>query len=116
VESFGEDERLLELIQLETVRRTRSGETRPWPPRWGNQWRATLTDYERRNLNNPTVVWRRWTADTRVKKPKPRSANVSGSEHGRAQAMIEQLQARVKELEEEIAGRVCPHCGKPHSS
>jgi len=80
------------------------------------EWRATLTDYERRNLNNPVATWRRWTADTRVKKPKPRSSNVSGSEHGRAQAMIEQLQARVKELEEEIAGCVCPHCGKPHSS
>jgi hypothetical protein len=26
------------------------------------EWRATLTDYERRNLNNPIVVWRKWTA------------------------------------------------------
>jgi len=29
-----------------------------------------------------------------VKKPKQRTASVSASEHGRAQAMIEQLQAR----------------------
>jgi hypothetical protein len=44
------------------------------------EWRATLTDWERRNLNNPVVVWRKWTAATRVKK----------------------LQARVSELEEEL--------------
>jgi hypothetical protein len=66
------------------------------------EWRATLTDYERRNLNNPIVVWRKWTAATRVKNPKPRMASVSGSEHGRAQAMIEQQQARIVELEEEL--------------
>jgi hypothetical protein len=81
------------------------------------EWRATLTDYERRNLNNPIVVWRKWSAATRVTKPKHRTAGVSGSEHGRAQATIEQLQARLKELEEELAearhtGHVCPHCGK----
>src|ERR1700760_2271005 len=23
------------------------------------EWRSTLTDYERRNLNNPTLVWRK---------------------------------------------------------
>jgi hypothetical protein len=38
------------------------------------EWRNTLPDYERRNLNNPIVVWRKWTAATRVKKPKPRLA------------------------------------------
>jgi hypothetical protein len=80
------------------------------------EWRSTLTDYERRNLNNPIVVWRKWTAATRVKKPKPRTAGASASEHGRAQATIEQLQARLKELEEELADarhakRTCPHCG-----
>jgi hypothetical protein len=67
------------------------------------EWRATLTDYERRNLNNPITVWRRWTADTRVKKPKKRTANVSGAEYGRARDTVEQLQARVAELEEELA-------------
>jgi hypothetical protein len=66
------------------------------------EWRATLTDWERRNLNNPVVVWRKWTAATRVKKPKKRTDNVSGSEHGRAQDMVQQLQARVSELEEEL--------------
>ena len=49
------------------------------------------------------IVWRKWTAATRVKKPKQRTAGVSASEHGRAQAMIGQLQARVAELEEELA-------------
>jgi hypothetical protein len=68
------------------------------------EWRATmLTDHERRNINNPVIVWRKWTAATRVKKPKQRTASVSASEHGRAQAMIEQLQARNAELEEELA-------------
>jgi hypothetical protein len=61
------------------------------------EWRATLTDYERRNLNNPTIAWRKWTAATRVKKPKPRSASVSATEMG------EQQQARIEELEEELA-------------
>jgi len=65
------------------------------------EWRATLPDYERRSLNNPIIVWRKWTAATRVKKPKPRTASVSASEHRRAQAMIGQLQARIGELEEE---------------
>jgi hypothetical protein len=67
------------------------------------EWRSTLPDYERRSLNHPVIVWRKWTAATRVKKPKQRTAGVSASEHGRAQAMIGQLQARVAELEEELA-------------
>jgi hypothetical protein len=61
------------------------------------------TDYERRNLNNPTIAWRKWTAATRVKKPKPRSAGVSATEHGRAQGTIDQQQARIEELEQEVA-------------
>ena len=65
------------------------------------EWRAGLPDYERRSLNHPVIVWRKWTAATRVKKPKPRTAAVSASEHGRAQAIIEQLQARISEVEEE---------------
>lgn len=65
------------------------------------EWRATLTDYERRNLNNPTIAWRKWTTATRVKKSKPRSVNVSGTEHARARVMIEQLQERVMELDQE---------------
>jgi hypothetical protein len=63
----------------------------------------TLPDDDRRNLNHPTVVWRKWTAATRVKKPKPRSAGVSATEHGRARATIDQLQGRVNELNEELA-------------
>src|SRR5262245_30822356 len=65
------------------------------------EWRATLTDYERRNLNNPVIVWRKWTAATRVKKPKPRAA-VPATELGRARVIIEQQQARITELEEEL--------------
>jgi hypothetical protein len=69
------------------------------------EWRDTLPDYERRNLNNPIVVWRKWTAATRVKKPKPRLAGVSATEHAGARATIKQLQARVAELEEELGAR-----------
>jgi hypothetical protein len=74
------------------------------------EWRATLTDYERRNSNNPTIAWRKWTAAIRVKQPKPRSAGVSATEHG--QATIEQQQARIAELEEELAAnRAAAGCG-----
>jgi hypothetical protein len=66
------------------------------------EWRAGLTDWERRNLNNPIIVWRKWTAATRVKKPKPRTAGVSGAEHGRAKGIIGELQARNAELQEEL--------------
>ena len=62
-----------------------------------------MTDYERRNLNNPTIAWRKWTAATRVKAPKPRTAGVSATEHRRAQAMIEQQQAHIAEFKEELA-------------
>ena len=37
-----------------------------------------------------------------MKKPKPRTAGVSATEHGRAQAKLEQQQARIEELEEEL--------------
>jgi hypothetical protein len=77
-------------------------------------WRASLTDQERRDLNNPAVIYRRWTAATKVHKPKPRTAGISASEAGRAQATIDQLQERTAELEQELAGRpsTCPHCGR----
>jgi hypothetical protein len=66
------------------------------------EWRATLTDYERRNLNNPVIVWRKWTAATRVKKPKQRMAGASANEMGRAQATVQQQNERIQELEEEL--------------
>jgi hypothetical protein len=66
------------------------------------EWRAALPDYERRSLNNPTIVWRRYTAATRVKKPTARAATVSAKEMTRARLTIEQLQARNAELEEEL--------------
>ena len=54
------------------------------------EWRATLTDYDRRNLNNPTIVWRKWTAATRERKPKakpapplpPADRRAGGTQHG----------------------------------
>jgi hypothetical protein len=65
------------------------------------EWRATLTDHERRNLNNPLLVWRKWTAAMRVKNPRQRTAGASASEMGRARATVEEQAARIKELEEE---------------
>ena len=67
------------------------------------EWRATLPAPERRSLNHPVIVWRKWTAATRVKKPKQRTGAVSATEHGRAQAIIDQQQARIEELEQELA-------------
>jgi hypothetical protein len=67
------------------------------------EWRASLPASERHNLNNPTIAWRKWMAATREKKLKPRSASVSAAEHGRARTIIEELQARNAELEQEIA-------------
>jgi hypothetical protein len=66
------------------------------------EWRSTLTDGERHNLNNPTIAWRKWTAATRIQKPRPRTAGISASEAGRARSTIEELQARVEELEQEL--------------
>lgn len=68
-------------------------------------WRMSLPDYDRRNLNHPTVVWRRYTTATRVKKPKSRTAAVSATEHGRAQQIIDELQGRVTELQEELVSK-----------
>jgi hypothetical protein len=65
------------------------------------EWRASLTDHERRNLNNPVVIWRKWTAMTRVRKPRPHPT--SSKEMARAQRTIDQLQARNEELQEEVA-------------
>jgi hypothetical protein len=62
------------------------------------EWRATLTDHERRNLNNPVIVWRKWTAATRVKKPKPRTAATD------TERVREQQAARSVEVEEELEG------------
>src|SRR5262245_47025658 len=80
------------------------------------EWRAGLPDYERRTLNHPVIVWRKWTAATRVKKPRQRTASVSASEHGRAQAIIEQLQARNAELKEELASRNAESVEREESS
>src|SRR5215471_13879959 len=59
------------------------------------EWRATLTDYERRSLNHPVIVWRKGGPAPGVKNPKPRPAGVPASGQGRAQALITQRQARV---------------------
>ena len=65
------------------------------------EWRNTLPEPERRNLNNPTGVWRKWHATTRPTSNKRK--NVSAAEYRRAQNEIQQLQARIQELEEELA-------------
>jgi hypothetical protein len=62
------------------------------------EWRQTLPTPQRRNLNNPTLVYRKWDAATRVKKKKPRRTIEESQEDS------EQLQERVKELEEEAQG------------
>jgi|SRR5215813_10608805 len=67
------------------------------------EWRGTLTDYERRSLNHPVIVWRKWTAATRVKKRKPRTGAVSAAEHGRALARIEELEQELAAAHERIA-------------
>src|SRR5262249_36472158 len=67
------------------------------------QWRMTLPDRERRRLNNPIIVWRKWTAETRVKRKPKRSKNASASA-----SEVEQLQARVDELEEELEAKTGP--------
>jgi hypothetical protein len=59
------------------------------------EWRASLTPHQRRNLNNPTVVWRKWKALGRARQSK----SPAGARLRRAN---EQLQARVRELEEEL--------------
>jgi hypothetical protein len=52
---------------------------------------------------NPVLVWRKWTAATRVKKPKSRTAGFSASEMGRARETVQQQDERIRELEEELA-------------
>jgi hypothetical protein len=61
------------------------------------EWRASLTEYERRNLNNPTSIWRKWKALGRRK----RSSQPSNIEREN-----DRLHGRVKELQEEVKGRV----------
>jgi hypothetical protein len=61
------------------------------------EWRTTLDDHTRRNLNNPVSVWRKWTAATRVRPKKSRTAPGARERHAN-----EGLQARVDELEQEL--------------
>jgi hypothetical protein len=72
------------------------------------EWRAGLTDSERRSLNNPTSVWRKWNADTKVKKKKSSNANVSGAEHRRAKDIIEEQAARIEEQAQELINARAP--------
>src|SRR5215510_15511823 len=53
------------------------------------EWRATLPTNQRRDLNNPTLVYRKWQSDTKVKKPKPKSQG-----DARARAVVAQQQER----------------------
>jgi len=67
------------------------------------EWRATLAINDRRRLNNPDVVWRKWQAATKVKKPKKRTG-----EAGRATAHLEEANERISELEQELATATTP--------
>jgi hypothetical protein len=67
------------------------------------EWRATLTVPERRRLNNPDVVYRKWQAATKVTTPKKRS-----SEIGRATAELTMANERISELEQEVSARAEP--------
>src|SRR5215475_589310 len=60
------------------------------------EWRQNLPTNQRRDLNNPTLVYRKWQSDTKVKKPRSK-----GKGDARARAMVEQQQARIEELEQE---------------
>jgi hypothetical protein len=64
------------------------------------EWRNSLPVHEQRSLNNPTGVWRRYTAATRVKPARPKP---SAKEMTRARVTIGQQQARIVELEDENA-------------
>jgi hypothetical protein len=60
------------------------------------EWRATLTDRERRNLNSPSLVWRKWSAANQVRRPR-RQRNAT-----RAFVEREQFMARIDELTQEL--------------
>ena len=64
------------------------------------EWRAAQTN--KSALNNPTVVWRKWKASTKIGQPKLRSGSISSSEHRRAKQMVDELQMRNQEIEEEL--------------
>ena len=83
-------------------------------------WRTTLDGFKRRKLNHPNKVIERWrratqTSDREPKKPSP-SMSQALKERGK---VIEEQEARIKELEEELEGKhdvasdklVCGFCG-----
>jgi hypothetical protein len=83
------------------------------------EWRTTLTDYDRRNLNNPTIVWRKWTAATRVTKPKATRGSHSNAlrdselsaDKRRLQTELLSARERLTEVEEELAAAKAPAAG-----
>ena len=65
---------------------------------YGRRCNAGLTPKSRsatgRGCSRTAILaGRKWTAATRVQEPKPHTAGVSASEHNRARATVEQLQA-----------------------
>jgi hypothetical protein len=66
------------------------------------EWRATLTHRERDNLNNPTVVWRKWTAATRIRRPRSRTQQVTAQVYQRAKARIEELEQELTHANQEL--------------
>src|SRR5262245_32962560 len=57
------------------------------------EWRATLTEPERRRLNHPTTVWQKWNARTREHRPSRPRRNASriAVEHEQAIARMDEL-------------------------
>ena len=68
------------------------------------EWRASLTSQEQRELNNPTVVWRRWKTLERPRRSRspPDGARLRRTNE-QLQARVRELEERVRELEEELA-------------
>jgi hypothetical protein len=72
-------------------------------------WRTTLDGVNRRKLNHPNRVIDRWKSatQTRDREPKKPSDTMSKALKERGK-VIEQQEARIKELEEEAGGRPAP--------
>jgi hypothetical protein len=86
-------------------------------------WRATLSLTERRKLNHPSTVWRKWQATTKVPEPRPTPAGADArpslaaleEELAQARAHIADLEASRGEASqsEDKDKERCSFCGKP---
>jgi hypothetical protein len=63
------------------------------------QWRASLTEPQRRRLNHPTTVWRKFNARARTPASRPRrNASRIAVEHEQAIARMDELTQEVESL------------------